>query len=153
MSNTNQITILGGEISRRAFITRSAKLGLAAGTLVVAANVLAACGESKPPRYVAVGNVESFPVGKVAIVDTTDANGQKATIFIERSAGQSEPLVLSDICSHNQCHVLWNGKDGFGCPCHGGQYNMDGTVKSGPPPAPLTHLQVKVENGVLSVLI
>jgi cytochrome b6-f complex iron-sulfur subunit len=154
MSKVEQITTQGGGLSRREFITRSARVGLAASTLVVAANVLAACGDTKPPRYVAIGNLESFPAGKVVSVDTTDANGQKATIFVERRAGQADPLVLSDVCTHNGCHVLWVESQGvFGCPCHGGQYNMDGTVKSGPPPAPLAHLQVKVESSVLSVLI
>ena len=82
----------------------------------------------------------------------TDANGNNATIFVENLAGQA-PLILSSVCTHNGCTVLWNGSDGFGCPCHGGQYNKDGTVKAGPPPAPLQTLTAKVDNGVLSVLI
>lgn len=153
MSKSNDFTAQAG-LSRRQFITRSARMGLAAGTLVVAANVLAACGNSNPPRYVPIGNLSDFPAGAVMTKQVTDANGGNATIFVENIAGQSDPLVLSDVCTHNGCHVQWvDSQSIFGCPCHGGQYNKDGTVKAGPPPAPLAHLQVKVEGGVVSVLV
>jgi Rieske Fe-S protein len=154
MSKSNDITSAAG-INRREFITLSARVGLAAGSLVIAANVLAACGGSNnPPHYVQIGNLSDFAAGTVVSKTVADANGNNATIFVENIAGQSDPLVLSDICSHNGCHVQWvEGQGIFGCPCHGGQYNKDGTVKAGPPPAPLTHLQVKVEGGVVSVLV
>ncbi len=153
MGKIDAITTEGSSLSRREFITRSARVGLAAGTLVVAANVLAACGSSNPPRYVPVGNLADFPAGAVVTKTVTDANGNNATIFVENIAGQA-PLILSSVCTHNGCTVQWVADQSiFGCPCHGGQYNIDGTVKAGPPPAPLTHLQAKVESGVLSVLV
>jgi Rieske Fe-S protein len=41
--------------------------------------------------------------------------------------------------------VNWNEVKGqFICPCHGGVYDRDGRVVSGPPPAPLTRLNVRV---------
>ncbi len=153
MSKINVITTEGSNLSRREFITRSARVGLAAGTLVIAANVLAACGGSNPPRYVQVGNLAEFPAGAVVTRTVTDANGNNATIFVENITGQA-PLILSAICSHQGCTVQWvQSENLFGCPCHGGQYNKDGTVKAGPPPAPLQTLTAKLDNGVLSVLV
>jgi len=41
--------------------------------------------------------------------------------------------------------VRWNApKKQFLCPCHGGVYDRDGRVVSGPPPRPLERLNVRV---------
>lgn len=58
---------------------------------------------------------------------------------------QGEQLVAFDsTCSHNGCSVNWvQGQNLFECPCHGGKYNSDGTVKSGPPPLPLKKYELK----------
>jgi menaquinol-cytochrome c reductase iron-sulfur subunit len=70
---------------------------------------------------------------------------------ITPSAGPM-PLVLSPVCTHMGCNVVWNGeKQRFLCPCHGGQYTADGRNVSGPPPRPLDRLAARVENGVLMI--
>ncbi len=62
------------------------------------------------------------------------------------------PLVLSPVCTHMGCNVVWNGeRQRFLCPCHGGQYTADGRNVAGPPPRPLDRLPVRVENGVLMI--
>jgi menaquinol-cytochrome c reductase iron-sulfur subunit len=64
----------------------------------------------------------------------------------------STPLVLSPICTHMGCNVVWNDeKQRFLCPCHGGQYTADGRIVAGPPPRPLDRLPVRIENGVLMI--
>ena len=46
--------------------------------------------------------------------------------------------ALSATCSHLGCRVSWNdATKQYHCPCHGGVYDRDGKVVSGPPPAPL----------------
>ena len=35
-------------------------------------------------------------------------------------------------------------KSTYKCPCHGGVYDREGNVVSGPPPAPLTSVNVRV---------
>ena len=53
--------------------------------------------------------------------------------------------ALSATCSHLGCRVSWNtDASQFHCPCHGGIYDRDGRVVSGPPPAPLTRVNVRV---------
>jgi len=65
---------------------------------------------------------------------------------------QSAYIALSRVCTHQGCTVNYNssGKN-FVCPCHGGVYNINGKVVSGPPPAPLAQYQVTVSGSTLSV--
>lgn len=57
-------------------------------------------------------------------------------------------FALSPVCSHLGCMVTWHRKKKeFICPCHGGRYDITGRVLGGPPPAPLTRLPLKVEEG------
>ena len=47
-------------------------------------------------------------------------------------------------CSHLGCSVQANkDKKRFECPCHGSQFNLDGSVLHGPATAPLSHLKYK----------
>jgi Rieske Fe-S protein len=65
---------------------------------------------------------------------------------------RDEFIVFSRTCTHLGCNVRWIGeKEQFQCPCHGGIYDAQGGVIGGPPPKPLTHLQTKVEDGILYV--
>lgn len=55
-------------------------------------------------------------------------------------------VALSAVCTHLGCIVKWlSEKSEFECPCHGGRFNADGQVLSGPPPKPLDSLPVTVE--------
>jgi cytochrome b6-f complex iron-sulfur subunit len=58
-------------------------------------------------------------------------------------AEKKDSTVLSGrfVCP---CTVL-SGR--FVCPCHGGIYDTEGKVISGPPPAPLARLEVQVRDG------
>ena len=61
----------------------------------------------------------------------------------EERDGRTEVAALSGECTHLGCPVHWNAQQqGFLCPCHGGVFAADGTVKAGPPPAPLRRFEV-----------
>ncbi len=54
-------------------------------------------------------------------------------------------IALSRVCTHLGCLVEYQkGKDQLLCPCHAGRFDLEGNVVSGPPPAPLAKVQVKV---------
>lgn len=63
-------------------------------------------------------------------------------------------LVMSNVCTHLGCPVHWDEQSKhFLCPCHGGEFAIDGKVLHGPPPKPLTRLEHKVADGVLYVRV
>jgi cytochrome b6-f complex iron-sulfur subunit len=100
------------------------------------------------------------PSGNFTIDLTSAANSALKTIggylitqgiFIKRT-GQSNYFALSMTCTHQGCQVNYNSANNdFVCPCHGGTYNSNGSVVSGPPPAPLPQYQVTVSGTLLTV--
>jgi len=52
--------------------------------------------------------------------------------------------AVSAACTHMGCAISWMGQSGtFVCPCHGAQYNADGTVLSGIARHPLPFLKLR----------
>ncbi len=65
-------------------------------------------------------------------------------VFLVGQGMDSPPKALSAICTHLGCQVEWKrDQEEFVCPCHKGTYAIDGTVLSGPPPAPLHELALR----------
>lgn len=68
--------------------------------------------------------------------------------------GEADGLrAYSAVCTHFACIVDWNPASGMiERPCHAGFYEpLDGSVISGPPPAPLEVLSTEVVEGVIYV--
>ncbi len=89
-------------------------------------------------------------VRRAELVTTSGGKERKGRVFIVSSSDGF--IVLSAVCSHLGCLVNYNkGKKEFQCPCHGGRYDLAGRNIAGPPPAPLTRLPYRVENGMVLV--
>jgi Rieske Fe-S protein len=74
-----------------------------------------------------------------------------AGVFVKRGA-DGKPVVLSSICTHAGCAVVWKAdQNKFHCPCHQGFFDADGRNVGGPPPRPLTRLAVVEKGGELFV--
>lgn len=72
-------------------------------------------------------------------------------VFIVCTA-QSSYIALSRVCTHAGCSVNFNSSaKNFNCPCHGGIYDINGKVVSGPPPAPLAQYQVTLSGTTLTI--
>jgi cytochrome b6-f complex iron-sulfur subunit len=68
----------------------------------------------------------------------------KPVIVIE--VPQKGYVAFSRICTHLGCLVRFDSdKKVFICPCHGGTFDMNGNVLSGPPPRPLERINLKIE--------
>lgn len=88
-----------------------------------------------------------------AILDRDIGEGQ----FVSGLASGSPAIVsrqngkliaFSAVCTHLGCTVAYLEHDEIlRCPCHGGEYDIDGTVIDGPPPKPLPRLTVKIDDG------
>jgi nitrite reductase/ring-hydroxylating ferredoxin subunit len=132
-----------GVLTRRTMLVG----GLAvAGTAGLAA--LAGCSPKSsaatPPSATGpsvLASVASIPVGN-AVSATLDG---KPILISQPVSGQI--LAFTAICTHQGCTVAPAGKE-FKCPCHGSVYNAaTGAVITGPAPAPLAAIPVKVEDG------
>ncbi len=68
---------------------------------------------------------------------------KETVVYLDREGAGYR--ALSATCTHLGCRVSWNEQaKHFQCPCHGGVYDRDGRVVSGPPPAPLARVNVRV---------
>lgn len=62
--------------------------------------------------------------------------------------------VFSSVCTHLGCRVGWDTSQGnFLCPCHVGRFDLSGRVIAGPPPAPLTEYQVRLDKELVYVTV
>lgn len=84
------------------------------------------------------------------IVDGYHEIDQKYTVFIRRS--EKDVVCIDPACTHLGCRVKFQSdQHRFVCPCHGGVFDVEGKVKSGPPPKALDRHPVKIENGKIWV--
>src|SRR5581483_509036 len=72
---------------------------------------------------------------------------QNNVIVMRTSSGFK---ALSLVCTHQGCTVNYSNQQ-FYCPCHGGSYDQNGNVLSGPPPSPLKSLTVSQSGNILTV--
>ena len=126
-------------------------------------------------RDVFLGPIENFPEGKF-IVATFMEHPQEGEVS-RRSAyvrnngiadGVPSFTIMSNRCAHLGCPVQPNGPvedkrkkqvghvtliptipAGFGCPCHGGQYDNEGNRIAGPPVRSLDRYAYSIRNGNL----
>ena len=123
-----------------------------------------------------LGPLENFPENEFVIAtyleDSEIGEVTRRTMFIRNNGqvdGQPSFTALYSRCAHLGCPVQPNGpieEDkkktygdhvdlipvlavGFGCPCHGGQYDTEGNRKSGPPVRALDRAEFSIRNGNL----
>lgn len=97
----------------------------------------------------AVGETKEVPF-IITIRDGYATVRRKYTVFLHRY--EDRVVAFDPACTHLGCRISWVGdKNRFLCPCHGGVFDPDGNVVSGPPPKPLEQHPVKVERGQIWV--
>jgi Rieske Fe-S protein len=77
--------------------------------------------------------------------------GVNDTILLWR-AGPTEFAATSIVCTHMGCEVeVAEGGKSLACPCHGSQYNEDGTVRHGPAERALRRYVVESDDAQITV--
>jgi Rieske Fe-S protein len=128
-----------------------------------------------------LGPITDFAEGKWMIatfmVNPDEGETARRTAFIRNNgAFQGKPsfTIISNRCAHLGCPVQANGPQlgkhvvektangevtlipvqpaGFGCPCHGGQYDTEGNRTAGPPVRALDRYEFSIVNGHLVLL-
>jgi cytochrome b6-f complex iron-sulfur subunit len=97
------------------------------------------------PRFKAGEFGGVFTIGTVAdLPDTGSAplNYPKVKLWISNT--NNGIMALYKVCTHLGCLYNWSDQDGkFECPCHGSQYQRDGTYIQGPAPRSLDRFPVQ----------
>jgi len=104
--------------------------------------------EEMPSEPVLVCAEDELPVGESKTVKF----GRYPAIVIRLESGLK---AYSAVCTHFACIVKWNPETArMECPCHDGDFSADdGSVISGPPPAPLTMLEIEIVDGQIYVKV
>ena len=102
---------------------------------------------SSADGFVAVGTTAELE--EQGSLTNEDAFGEPVVV-IQDPANPEALIALSAKCTHAGCTVAWQ-EDLFACPCHGSQFNPDGTVADGPADAPLAKYTAKVEGDSVMV--
>lgn len=77
-------------------------------------------------------------------------------VFLMRTSSDADPVALSSICPHLGCGVDYDAKKNLiVCPCHNGQFGVDGkqTQDSTVSPRDLDPLEVRVDEQSGDVLV
>jgi Rieske Fe-S protein len=125
-----------------------------------------------------IGPLSAFPEGTFVVatfmLDASQGEVSRRTAFVRSNGqlnGQPSFTIISNHCAHLGCPVQPNGPldpkgtkhhgdvtliptisiAGFGCPCHGGQYNTEGNRTSGPPVRALDRYSFSIRNGHLFI--
>jgi Rieske Fe-S protein len=123
-----------------------------------------------------IGPLSAFPEGKYVVatfmLDASEGEVSRRTAYVRSNGqlnGQPSFTIISNHCAHLGCPVQPNGPlddkgtthhgdvtlipaisiAGFGCPCHGGQYDTEGNRTSGPPVRALDRYSFSIRNGHL----
>jgi len=108
--------------------------------------------------WVSAGALDDFDVGEPRLVllqrDVADGwvgGVSDVAVYVVRET--DEEVVTFDIhCTHLGCPLAFaSGSATFVCPCHGGSFDVQGDVTSGPPPRPMVQYETRVVDGEVQV--
>jgi cytochrome b6-f complex iron-sulfur subunit len=94
---------------------------------------------------VTAGNVSALQVGQIKSVSGS-------AVFVGRDA--NGVYAMTTTCTHQGCDLATGeiSSTTITCPCHGSQYDLNGTVVRGPAPHSLTHYAVSIAaDGTITV--
>lgn len=86
-------------------------------------------------------------VGGAALVQTSTGN------FLVARTAQDTFAALTAVCTHEACTVTGFQSQTFVCPCHGSQYNLNGSVVKGPAGSPLRQFTTRFAANVLTITV
>ncbi len=97
---------------------------------------------------VQVGTTAELPVGQGKVYP----GNNKPVMVVNTEQGGFK--AFSAICTHLGCIVEWDeSREIILCPCHDGRFNaVNGSIISGPQPAPLAEFALSVEGDAIYVI-
>ena len=138
-------------MNRKEFLKTSA---LALTALVIGPSLLESCAKSHTtPQAVTVPfTVDLSNPANSALNNVGGYIYSNGVIVTRISTTDSGFVALAQACTHQGCTIAYSaGSQTFVCPCHGGTYNLNGNVVSGPPPGPVTRYTIARNNNILTI--
>lgn len=87
---------------------------------------------------------------KLSVQDGYMISQRKYTVFLRKKDG--EITCFDPACTHLGCRIKHQAENNrYVCPCHGGMFDEEGNVISGPPPKGLDQHPVRVADGKIWV--
>jgi cytochrome b6-f complex iron-sulfur subunit len=134
----------GSQLTRRNFLDTFA---VALSAAAIASGAVLGGLYASPPHERRT-DTDELDVGSVSEIEAQGSRtfrfGREPCVVI---AAGGKFHALSTICSHLGCIVQWVPKSQhLACPCHRASFDLEGNVREGPPPRPLTAYSVTVHN-------
>jgi succinate dehydrogenase / fumarate reductase, iron-sulfur subunit len=124
---------------------------MASGALVPLLSYLGNLREEPPPPFIRLprdewelrpGTSKLFRYGPIP------------ALLIRTPAPEAATRIFVATCTHFDCIVGYRPEENhISCACHGGIYDLEGAVVSGPPPRPLRPLYFRVKQGDLWIAL
>lgn len=145
----------GEPSSRRSFLGLSAALGTAVAGLIAAPALQLFASplmmKKREPKWIPIGDAEEYRKSgddltsieyEFAYTDGWYETTMKRNVMVAKT--EDGWRVLSTTCTHAGCSVVWKSEEKiFHCPCHGAEFNADGTVRKMPAMRPLLRLNAR----------
>lgn len=149
-------------IDRRKFLERLSLLAGAIPVAIVSVPILSALFgpllRKQKQEWRKVAAVTDIHVGETKLITYVNADPlpwagvtAKSAAWLRRES-ENRFVAFSAHCTHLGCPVRWEDHAQlFMCPCHGGTYYKDGSVAAGPPPKPLTKIEVRINKDAVEI--
>ena len=122
---------------------------VAAGAAVPAAGLLSACGgsgESDPSATQAPGIATGELIGRASDVPVGGCAVFPDVKVVVAQPTEGEFRAFGATCTHQGCLVSSSTEGDIPCKCHASHFSLeDGSVISGPAPAPLPAVEITVD--------
>ena len=148
--------------SRREFCIHACE----AVSVISLGSVLGSCGGSpnSPSNVPSLSTITGSVSGGTVTVTVDGASplasvGSAALLrvsagaFLVSRTAQDTFVVLTAICTHEQCEVTGFQNQRYVCPCHGSEYTTSGSVTKGPAPLGLRQFTSRFANNVLTITL
>ena len=77
--------------------------------------------------------------------DNQNGRGNEPVLLVRVS--EDEVAANTTLCTHAQCATAFNeNQQTLNCPCHGSQFNMDGSVRQGPAGRALLNFKTEIKD-------
>ena len=122
------------------------------GAVMVGGALLESCQKNNPaPAVTPVNFTLNLADPANAALKNVGGSVINNTVVVIRTSA-SAYTALSNVCTHAGCTVsFYSNQNQLVCPCHGGTFDINGNVTSGPPPSALTKYTCTLSGNSLTV--